>query len=83
MTTLKEWFSHTDKSISESCKIRPNFDYNYKFAIDLAPNGIPFGVPNQWKKWIYNPNLVWINKNQKKNSVCEMFLETSAKFGPI
>ena len=29
---------------SESCLCNPNFDCNYTFSIDLAPNGITFGV---------------------------------------
>ena len=33
---------HTQESISESCLIRPNLDYNYTYPSDFAPNKIPF-----------------------------------------
>ena len=29
---------YTEKSISDSCYIKPNFDCNYSFQVDLAPN---------------------------------------------
>ena len=29
---------------SEPCSIKPNFDCDYNFSIDLSPNGIPFGA---------------------------------------
>ena len=37
------------KSIYESRYIRQNMDYNYKFPIALAPNGIPFGAKSNGK----------------------------------
>ena len=41
---------HTDKSFFELCSIKPNFDCNYTFPIDLAPNEIRFGVKSTRKK---------------------------------
>jgi len=35
--------SHTEKSYIDSYWIKRNLDFNYTFAIDLAPNRIPFG----------------------------------------
>ena len=35
---------HRNKSLSESCKIKPNLDSNYTFLIDLAPNRVLFDV---------------------------------------
>ena len=34
----------TEQSSSECCYIKTNFDCNYTFPIDSAPNKIPFGA---------------------------------------
>ena len=47
-----------------SCYIKPYFDCNYPFVIDLTPNGIPFGVVDQSEKNNYTPNLVRFEKIQ-------------------
>ena len=51
--------------ISESGEIRPNVDCNYRFPMDLPPNGFPIAVLNQSENGNYNPNSVWIKKIQK------------------
>ena len=54
---------------SESCKSISNLDCNYYFPIDFAHKRNTVCVPNQSEKGNYNPNLIWINKNQK-NVLC-------------
>ena len=54
----------------ESCKSEQNLNCNYTYPTDMALNGIPLGAKpnldcNQFEKYNYNPNLVWINKIHK------------------
>jgi len=35
---------HIEEARSETRSIRPNFDYNYSFSIDLESYGMPFGA---------------------------------------
>ena len=42
---------HAEKSIFESCYVIRDFNCNYTFPIDFAPNRIPFGKKNLWKSF--------------------------------